>query len=83
MMEIKATVTSDGKLEIPEESLHALGLSTGDEVTLWLDEKKLRASRVDRAIKRAQELVRPYLPPERLLADELIAERRREAQSED
>ena len=36
-----------------------------------------------RAIRRAQEIVRRYVPPGRSLVDELIRERREEAQREE
>jgi len=55
-----------------------MGLQVGDEVILRLEGKELRIFTLNQAIQRAQELVSRYVPQERSLADELIAERRLE-----
>jgi len=55
-----------------------MGLQVGDEVILRLEGKELRIFTLNQAIRNAQELVRQYIPQERSLANELIAERRLE-----
>jgi antitoxin PrlF len=55
-----------------------MGLHVGDEVILRLEGKELHIFTLKQAIRRAQELVNRYIPQERSLADELIAERRLE-----
>jgi antitoxin component of MazEF toxin-antitoxin module len=67
---------------IPPEFCQALGLQTGDEVILLLEDGAIRLLTRSQVVKRAQELVKPYLPPGRSLADELIVERRLEAENE-
>ncbi|HLX56559.1 MAG TPA: AbrB/MazE/SpoVT family DNA-binding domain-containing protein [Ktedonobacteraceae bacterium] len=76
-------IAEDGSVVIPAEYLQALGVQVGNEVILELDGKELRICTLQQAIKRIQELVSQYVSPERSLADELIAERRRESWSED
>lgn len=78
----RTTVGQGGRLVIPAAYREALGLKEGDEVTLWMGEDELHVIPSDRVLKRAQALVRRYVPEGRSLVDELIAERRREASRE-
>ncbi|MDP8924261.1 MAG: AbrB/MazE/SpoVT family DNA-binding domain-containing protein [Chloroflexota bacterium] len=75
-------VTSGGRVVIPAEYRKALGLQTGDEVTIHLEDGELRIRSIDAGIRRAQELVRHFVAPDRSLVDELIEERRAEAARE-
>jgi AbrB family looped-hinge helix DNA binding protein len=78
MTQVKTKIGEGGRIVIPAEYRQALGLQVGDEVILRLEGRELRIFTLNQAIKRAQELVSRYIPQERSLADELIAERRRE-----
>jgi len=78
MTQVKTKIGEGGRIVIPAEYRQALGLQVGDEVILRLEGGELRIFTLNQAIKRAQELVSRYIPEERSLADELIAERRRE-----
>ncbi len=78
MSEVRTKVAEGGRIVIPAEYRQALDLHVGDEVILRLEEGTLRIFTSSQAIKHAQELLRPYLPRDRSLSDELIAERRRE-----
>lgn len=79
---VKAKIAEGGRVVIPAEYRKALGLHIGDEVILSLDDDQLRLYTIDAAIRRAQTLVSQYVAPERSLVDELIAERRAEAERE-
>lgn len=79
MSQIKTKLGEGGRIVIPAEYRQALGLQVGDEVILRLEDKELRIFTLNQAIRRAQELVNRYIPQERSLADELIAERRLES----
>ena len=79
MTQVKTRIGEGGRIVIPAEYRQALGLQVGDEVILRLEGRELRIFTLNQAIKRAQELVSRYIPQERSLADELIAERRRES----
>jgi antitoxin PrlF len=82
MTRTKVRVAAGGRVVIPAEYRKALGLRIGDEVILSLEDEEVRLFTLERAIRRAQELVRRYVPEGRSLADELIAERRAEADRE-
>jgi AbrB family looped-hinge helix DNA binding protein len=77
-----ARLGEGGRLVIPAEYRKALGLHTGDEVMLLLEEGAVRIQTPQEAIRRAQAIVRSYIPGDESLSDELIADRRREARDE-
>lgn len=76
MYQIKTKLGEDGQIIIPSEFLKALGLEVGDVLILRLEDGEVRIFTPKQAIRRAQELVKEYLPEDRSLSDELIAERR-------
>jgi bifunctional DNA-binding transcriptional regulator/antitoxin component of YhaV-PrlF toxin-antitoxin module len=82
MNRILTKLGEGGRLVIPAEYRKALGVEVGDDLVLVLEENDLRVSTPQEAIRRAQALVRKYVPEGRLLSDELIADRRREARRE-
>lgn len=73
----------NGRVELPEVMRVALGMKDGDPVILRLEEGGIRLVSLPVAIKRAQAIVRRYVPEGVSLVDELIAERRAEARRED
>lgn len=75
----RVVIGEGGRLVIPAPYRQALGVREGDKVILQLEEAGLRILTPDQALRRAQMLVRRYVPAGRSLADELIAERRQEA----
>jgi len=82
MPAIKTTLQEPGHLLIPLEYRQALGLRPGDEVILSLEGRELHVRAPGSAIRRAQQLVRKYVPEDHNLVDELIEERRRESRLE-
>lgn len=68
---------------IPVEFRRELGVEAGDEVILRLDEEGLHVSTPAQALVRAQAFVKGLGLEKRNLAEELIAERRREAAEEE
>jgi bifunctional DNA-binding transcriptional regulator/antitoxin component of YhaV-PrlF toxin-antitoxin module len=75
-------IGAGGRLTIPRPLLDELDLSVGDPVVLEVEAGELRLRSQKRAIADIQALVRQYVPEGVSLADELIAERRREAELE-
>ncbi len=71
-----------GRLVIPADFRAALGLAPGDDVLVRLEDGELRILTPRQAIRKAQQLLSDCLPDHRSLAEELIAERRREAARE-
>lgn len=82
MQSTRVRLSEGGRIVIPAEYRRQLGLAVGDKVILQLDGDELRLCSHRQGIRRAQELVRRAIPPGRSLVDELIAERRREAERE-
>lgn len=79
---VRSVVETGGRIAVPAGFLEALGVSEGDAVVLAVEGDELRLYGQDAAIRRAQRLVAQYVPADVSLADELVAERRREAARE-
>jgi antitoxin PrlF len=82
-----ATYTSriekSGRILIPAVIRHKLGLREGSEVIVRVEDSgQIQVTSRAQALARAQDELRKYIQPERSLADELIAERRAEAERE-
>ncbi|MFZ0805327.1 MAG: AbrB/MazE/SpoVT family DNA-binding domain-containing protein [Candidatus Sulfotelmatobacter sp.] len=80
--EVRARINENGRVVIPAAFRKALGIKTGDQLILSMEDDELRITTVKRRIERAQRRVREYIKPGRSLVDELIADRRREARNE-
>lgn len=78
----RVRIVDGGKLVIPAAMRRELGLSTGDTVLVDVDDGELRVRSVSRALERARAILRKYVPEGVSVADELIADRRREAERE-
>lgn len=79
MNEIKTRIGKSGRLVIPAKYRHTLGLKPGDAVILVMEEGEIRLLTPTRAVQRAQDLVRHYIPQSRSLVEELLQERQEEA----
>ena len=66
----------------PAAMREALGLAPVDDVLISLEAREIRLMPRDEAIRQAQAIVRELVPEGVSLADELIADRRREAARE-
>lgn len=78
----RVKIVDGGKLVIPASMRRQLGIATGDTVLVDVDNGELRVRSVTRAIERARAILRKHIPEGVGLADELIADRRREAERE-
>jgi bifunctional DNA-binding transcriptional regulator/antitoxin component of YhaV-PrlF toxin-antitoxin module len=76
----RAKLIEGGKLIIPAPMRRSLGLSTGDVVTLEMDDGDIRIRTLDKALERARAIVRRHVPKGTSLVEELMAERRAEAE---
>lgn len=79
MSRVMAKLGEGGRLVIPADYRKALGVHVGDELVLVLEEGSVRVSTPREAIRRAQAVVRSYVPEGKRLSDELIKERRKES----
>jgi antitoxin component of MazEF toxin-antitoxin module len=75
-------IEAGGRVTIPQALLDELNLAVGDPVALEVEGAELRLRSQKRVIAEIQALVRQYVPEGISLVDELIAERRREAELE-
>jgi antitoxin PrlF len=77
-------IISGGRIQVPAEIRKQLGLADGDPIVIEVKDNELRVRSQREAIRRVQELLKPYWPKdgEMLLSDELIADRRREAEND-
>ena len=82
MQDFKTKLGQGGRIVIPTEYRRELGVEPGDEIILHLDEEGLRLYTPAQAVARAQSLVQRYVQEERSLSEELISERREEAERE-
>lgn len=81
-MDSKTVIGKNGRIVIPVKIRETLGLKTGDEVVLTVDDGELRILPLREAVKRAQETVRKYIPEGRMLSEELVQERQAEGRRE-
>lgn len=75
-------LVSGGRLQVPADIRRALDLGDGDTVTMRVVDGELRVLPTKGAIERIQAIVRRYVPEGVSLVDELIADRRAEAERE-
>lgn len=78
----KARIVSGGRLQIPADVRRELGLADGDDVRIEVVDGELRVRSFKAALERVRAMVREYVPEGVSLADELIADRRAEAERE-
>ena len=72
-------VIEGGKLVIPARFRRELGIGVGDTVVIELADDALHVRSLASAIRKAQAIVRGFVPAGASLVDDLIAERRAEA----
>ena len=68
-----------GRLQIPAGLMKAAGINGDEPVHVSVNEGRLEIRSRRAALRRAHEIAEQFVPPGTSLADELIAERRREA----
>ncbi|MDR7497023.1 MAG: AbrB/MazE/SpoVT family DNA-binding domain-containing protein [Armatimonadota bacterium] len=78
----RVVIGEGGRIVIPAPYRDALGVREGDELRVRLDGGELRLTTPRHALRRAQQALRRHVPADRSLADELVAERRLEAERE-
>ena len=76
-------VREDGSIVLPPSALQRLALRSGDGVIARIDHDSFTVISNARAMREAQALVQARLAPGGSMADELIADRRREAKRDE
>lgn len=82
MSETMTRLGAGGRIVVPAAYRKALEMRSGDALVITLDDGELRIVPLRRAIQRAQARVRRYVPAGVSLAEELLAERRAQADVE-
>ncbi len=83
--EHRAKIHNGGRVVIPSDFRHFLGMETGDEVIIRLEDNEIRVYSAKQAIKNARDVVSKYLKTKgkkTSLVDDFISERRKEAENE-
>ena len=75
-------VAPNGRVVIPADIRAALGVKDGGKLIARVENGALVLETIQSAVARAQAMVRKYIPEGTSLVDELIAERRAEAERE-
>jgi len=79
----KTKLELDGRVVVPQAFWRAVGLKENDSVMVSIEGDTIRLMSLPASIRRAQALVRRFVPEGVSLVDELLAERREEAKRED
>ena len=77
--DFRIQIGNAGRIVIPADIRTAMNVGDGDTLSARVEDGVLILMSPDTAIRKAQELVRRYIPEGVSLVDELIAERRSEA----
>jgi AbrB family looped-hinge helix DNA binding protein len=72
-------VANGGRIVIPAEVRHHLGLEIGDELVMTVENDQATLMNAKAARRRARQRVRRYIDPQVSLSAELLAERKKEA----
>lgn len=75
-------MSEGGRIVVPVEVRRALGIKEGDTLIMELDDGEARLYTRREQLRRAQALVRQYIPEGQRIVDEFITERRAEAERE-
>jgi AbrB family looped-hinge helix DNA binding protein len=78
----RTTLDSGGRVVIPAEFRRALGMNPGDTVLIRVVDGEVRIYTFEQMTRHIQEWGAALAPPDRVLSEELIAERRAEAARE-
>ena len=82
MQMIRTKVRQGGRIVIPVNMRRQLGIEVGENVNVSVENNSILIMTQKEGIRKAQELVRKFVPEGISLVDELIADRRREAANE-
>ena len=77
-----AKVNENGRILIPAAIREQMGVKTGDDLVLTLEDGVLRVESYQAIIRKIQEEMQQYKKPGVLVSEEFVAERREEARRE-
>ena len=82
MSGVRVKIGTNGRLVIPAAIRRKVGLDEGHTVLLEASEGELRVRRLEDVVNQAQRTVKKYVKDHVSLSEELIADRRAEAERE-
>jgi AbrB family looped-hinge helix DNA binding protein len=82
METVSVRIEKSGRVMIPAVIRRQFNLKEGNEVLLRIDDTGIQMGTREQALARIQKRLRRYIPENRVLSEELIAERRAEAERE-
>jgi bifunctional DNA-binding transcriptional regulator/antitoxin component of YhaV-PrlF toxin-antitoxin module len=71
-----------GQIAMPDAIIKTLGLKEGDTLIATAEDDEIRLMSIPTAVRKAQAIVRQYVPAGVSLVDELLEDRRREVERE-
>jgi AbrB family looped-hinge helix DNA binding protein len=80
---MKVKLDEEGRIAIPTVARERLGLKVGDALIASVEDGELRLLTIPAAVREPQAIIRCYVPEGVSLVDELLEDRRREAEAED
>lgn len=78
----RVKIVEGGKLVIPAVMRRELGIAAGDTVMVDVNHGELRVRSISKALEQARAILRRHIPEGSNLSDELIQDRRAEAEHE-
>lgn len=82
MQEYKAKISENGRVLIPAVIRHQLHLEPGEELILRIKDDELHLISIKSALKKAQALVKGYIPRDQSLVEALKVARKTEVADE-
>ncbi len=83
MSVLHSQIESDGRVKLPPQVLEELDLEAGHDLEFRVQGGSVRIlPSLSERVRRVQEKMKKYIQPGRSVVDELIAERRLEAENE-
>jgi AbrB family looped-hinge helix DNA binding protein len=79
---VKVKIDEEGRIAIPRSVRDRLGLKPGDALIASAEDGEIHLLTIPTAVRKVQEIIRRYVPKDVSLVDELLEERRREADAE-
>ena len=82
MATVTAKLEKSGRVLIPAENRRQLNLMAGSEILLRVDDTGLTLGTREQALDSIRKRLREFIPPDRILSEELTQERRAEFEKE-
>jgi len=81
-MVVTSKINNNGRIVLPAKIRKSMGLKPGSTLVMWLKDGILQVESHEERIRRVQQEFSRFSKPGVLASDELVAERREEAQRE-